>query len=110
MDYKISDVTKALKKAGYKAISADEALTGIQPAKTFYKYKGGLHINAGRIGFGIEGAKDAKTFGKYHTSAIDVDGGACEVATDVAQCFFPRLFGYLTGEISEAEIIADICA
>ena len=39
-----------------------------------------------------------------------VDGAASESLTNWPQLFFPRLFGYLNGEISEAEIIAEICA
>lgn len=110
MDYKISDVTKALKKAGVAEISADEALTAAQPANTYFKYKGALYINFGRVGFGIESARDAKIFRKYHTTATDESGAGYEVATDVAQFFFPRLFGYLSGEVSEEQIITEVCA
>ncbi len=106
---KISEVTKALKKAGFKAISAEEALESIQPAMTYFKYKGALYINAGCVGFGIESAEDAKIFRKYHTHATADNGRDYEVATDAWQFFFPRLFGFLSGEISEAQIIAEIC-
>lgn len=54
--------------------------------------------------------KDARIFGKYHTSAIDDNGGAHEVATDWPELFFPHLFGYLNGELSEPQIIADVCS
>lgn len=108
MEYKISEVTKALKKAGYKAVTIDDACKGRQPL-TFYKYKGGLHIDAGRVGFSIEGAKDAKLFRKYHTTATDERGAAYETATDCHEFFFLRLFGYLNGELSEAQIIAEVC-
>lgn len=102
---KISEVTKALKAAGFTAISVDEP----NADKTYYKHKGALYINAGRVGFGIESAKNARIFGKYHTSAIDSDGGAHEAATDCPEFFFPRLFGYLSGDVSEAQIISGIC-
>lgn len=53
---------------------------------------------------------DAKIFGKYSVSAIDASGATSEKLTDWPRFFFSRLFGYLSGEISEAEIIAEICA
>lgn len=107
--YKLSDVTKALKKAGFNAISADEALTGVTPRYSFFKYKGGLHISGGKIGFTINNKADARIFGAYATDATNESGESCEVLTDVPQFFFPRLFGYLAGEISENDIIAEIC-
>lgn len=104
----ISEVTKALKMAGYKAVTMDEVCKGRQPL-TFYKYEGALYITAGRVSFSIESAKDAQLFGKYHTSAIDNTGAAHEIATNWPELFFPRLFGFLRGEISEDQIIAEIC-
>ena len=115
MDYneiKLSDVTKALKKAGFTKIDSEAAIFGDQQgrAKCFYKYKGGLYINGANVGFCINSKADAKIFGAYETCAIDVTGAASETHTDWPQLFFPRLFGYLAGEISDAEIIAEICA
>lgn len=115
MDYntiKLSDVTKALKKAGFVKIDAEAAIFGNMQgrAKCFYKYKGGLYINGAKVSFCINSKADAKIFGAYSTGAIDAEGAASESLTDWPQLFFPRLFGYLAGEISEAEIIAEICA
>ena len=109
---KLSDVTKALKKAGFTKVDGEAAIFGDMRGRAmcFYKYKGGLYINGAKVGFCINSKPDARIFGAYCTSAIDATGAASEVLTDWPQLFFPRLFGYLTGEISEAEIIAEICA
>lgn len=109
---KISDVTKALKKAGFAKVDADAAIFGNMQgcAHSYYKYRGGLYINGANVGFCINSKVDARIFGAYATSAIDATGAASETHTDWPQLFFPRLFGYLAGEISEAEIIAEICA
>lgn len=109
---KLSDVTKALKKAGFVKIDAEAAIFGDMQgrANCFYKYKGGLYINGAKVGFCINSKSDARIFGAYCTSAIDATGAASEVLTNWPELFFPRLFGYLAGEISEAEIIAEICA
>lgn len=108
---KLSDVTKALKKAGFTKVDGEAAIFGDQQGRTkcFYKYKGGLYINGENVGFCIKSKADAKIFGAYSTSAIDANGAASESLTNWPQLFFPRLFGYLAGEISEAEIIAEIC-
>lgn len=115
MDYskiKLSDVTKALRKAGFTKVDGEAALFGDMQGREmcFYKYKGGLYINGRKVGFCINSKADAKIFGAYCTSAIDATGAASEVLTNWPHLFFPRLFGYLAGEISEAEIIAEICA
>lgn len=109
---KISDVTKALKKAGFIKIDAEAAIFGNMQsrAKSYYKYRGGLYINGENVSFCVNSKADARIFGAYATGAIDATGAASEVLTDWPQLFFPRLFGYLAGEISEAEIIADVCA
>ena len=109
---KLSDVTKALTKAGFAKVDGEAAIfCNMQGrAKCFYKYKGGLYINGAKVGFCINSKADAKIFGAYSTSAIDATGAASEVLTNWPQLFFPRLFGFLSGEITEAEIIAEICA
>lgn len=109
---KISDVTKALKKAGFVKVDADAVIFGnVQDcAKYYYKYRGGLHINGANVSFCINSEADARILGAYATGAIDATGAASEVSTDWPHLFFPRLFGYLSGQISEIEIIAEICA
>ena len=109
---KLSDVTKALKKAGFVKIDAEAAIFGSEQSRVmcYYKYRGGLYIKGAKVGFCINSKSDARIFGAYCTSAIDATGAASEVLTNWPQLFFPRLFGYLAGEISEAEIIAEICA
>lgn len=111
-EIKLSDVTKALKKAGFTKVDGEAAIFGDMQgrAKCFYKYKGGLYINGVNVGFCINSKADAKIFGAYATSAINANGASYERLTSWPQLFFPRLFGYLNGEISEAEIIADICS
>lgn len=112
MEYEISDITKSLEKAGFVRIDGEEAIFGNinKPKKCFYKYKGALNIAGERIGFCINNATDAKIFGKYAIGAIDDDGAASEVLTSCDCLFFPRLFGYINGTITEAEIIKEICA
>lgn len=109
---KLSDVTKALKKAGFTKVDGEAAIFGDMQSRAmcYYKYRGALYINGANVGFCINSKADAKIFGAYCTSAIDATGAASEVLTNWPQLFFPRLFGYLAGEISEAEIIAEICA
>lgn len=111
---KLSDVTKALKKAGFRAVALD--LTKLNPfpgndeRRIYYKYNGTLYISGDSVGFCIYAKKDPCNCGyNYATSAIDAAGAASESLTNWPQLFFPRLFGYLAGEISEAEIIAEIC-
>lgn len=109
---KLSDVTKALKKAGFTKVDGEAAIFGDMRGRAmcFYKYRGALYINGANVGFCINSKADAKIFGAYCTSAIDADGAASEEWSSWPQLFFPRLFGFLAGEISEAEIIAEICA
>lgn len=111
-EIKLSDVTKALRKAGFTKVDGEAAIFGSEQGRTmcYYKYRGGLYINGTKVGFCINSKADAKIFGAYATSAIDASGAASERLTDWPQLFFPRLFGYLNGEITEAEIIAEICA
>lgn len=115
MDYneiKLSDVTKALKKAGFTKVDGETAIFGDMQGRAmcFYKYRGALYIDGTKVGFCIRSKADAKIFGAYSTSAIDADGAASEEWSSWPQLFFKRLFGFLNGEITEAEIIAEICA
>lgn len=112
MSYKISDVTKALKRAGFVKIDGEEAIFGSNPRpnKSFYKYRGTLYVSGVNVGFCINNKSDAKIFGAYATSAIDADGAASECWTSWDDLFFPRLFGYLEGTITEDEIIKEVCA
>lgn len=112
MEYKISDVTKALKRAGFVRIDGEEALFGNRdkPKKYYYKYKGALYINGERIGFCINNARDAKIFGRYAIGATADDGSSSDLWTSMDCIFFPRLFGYINGTITEAEIIKEVCA
>lgn len=106
-----NDVTKALEKAGFAKVDGESAIFGNMQGceRAFYKYKGNLYINGKKVSFCILSKADAKIFGAYCTGAIDADGAACETYTNHPQRFFSRLFGYLNGEITEADIIAEIC-
>jgi len=107
---KISDVTKALNDAGFTKMDAEIMIFGNEQYNNCYcKHRGALYISGENIGFCINSKADARIFGAYETSAINAAGESSEVFTDVPQFFFPRLFGYLAGQISEAEIIAEIC-
>lgn len=110
MNYKISDVTKALKRAGFVKLDAEDAIFGgNRTPKSFYRYKGGLSIRGYKVGFNINNASDAKIFGKYATSAED-EGGVSVSITNWDCIFFQRLFNYLNGETTEEEIIKEVCA
>lgn len=114
-EIKLSDVTKALRKAGFKAVTLDYSKPNPFPELTgnriFYKFKGNLTIQGKNISFHIHSQKAVKDgWGKYAICATNVDGRSSENVTNWPQLFFPRLFGYLNGEISEAEIIAEVCA
>lgn len=108
---KLSDVINALRNAGFTKVDGEAAIFGDKKSRTkcFYKYKGGLYINGENVCFHIKSKAEAKIFGAYSTSAIDADGAACETVTNCPRIFFSRLFGYLNGEVREAEIIAEIC-
>lgn len=112
MSYKISDVTKALKKAGFVKLDSEDAIFGNapKPNKHYYKYRGGLYISGDNVGFCIRNASDAKIFGKYAMSAIDNNGAVSEIWMVYSCTFFLRLFGYLNGDITEAEIVNEVCA
>lgn len=105
---KLSEVTKALKKAGYVKLD-DNAIFGPYVANSYYKYNGDLYINGKNIGFSMSSAKNAKIFGRYHTSATNVKGQSFETYTNWPELFFPRLFRYLSKEITEEQIINEIC-
>lgn len=108
---KLTDVIKALKKAGFTKMEANAAIFGnIQEcAHSYYKYRGALYIHGKNVGFCINSKSDARIFGAYSTSATNANGESYEVQTSAPAFFFPRLFGYLAGQISDAEIIAEIC-
>lgn len=114
-EIKLSDVTKALKKAGFKAVTLDYSKLNPFPELTesgiFYKYMGNLTIQGEGISFHINSQKAVKCgWDKYATCATNADGESSEECTNCPQFFFPRLFDFLNGEITEAEIIAEICA
>ncbi len=107
-EIKLSDVTKALKNAGYKAITIDDAIKGRTPG-TYYKYRGAMYIAGAKVGFAINNKTDARILGAYATGATNENGETFETITSIPQSFFPRMFGYLAGEISESDIIAELC-
>lgn len=111
MSYKISDVTKALKNAGFVKLDGEDAIFGNnpKPSKCYYKYKGALYANGVNVGFCINNKSDAKIFGAFATSAIDEGGTVHETWTAWSQLFFPRLFGFINGTMTEAEIIKEVC-
>lgn len=117
MDYntiKLSDVINALKKAGYKAVKPDytkpNPFPELSESGIFYKYMGNLTIQCKGISFHIHSHKAIKCgWDKYTICATDEKGQNFENGTNWPQFFFSRLFGYLAGEISEADIIAEIC-
>lgn len=67
---KLSDVTKALKKAGFIKLDAEAALFGSEQGCTmcYFKYRGGLYINGANVGYTV-----AVFSGNTHTLTITHD-------------------------------------
>ena len=75
---KKKEIIQELKRYGYSRVHID---TDRRTSKTFYTYRGGIHIT----------------------------GESSQLGTDHAPFFFQRLFSFLKGERTEHEMIDEIC-
>ena len=83
--------------------------TDSRAAKTFYTYRGGLHINGtGNLSFHIVPPQDSLGLGRFAICATR-NGESSQLGTDHAPFFFRWLFAFLKGERKEKEIIEEIC-
>ena len=82
--------------------------TDRRTAKTFYTYRGGLHINGtGNLSFHIVPLQDSLGLGRFAICATR-NGKSSQLGTDQAPFFFGRLLAFLKGERKENEIIDEI--
>ena len=94
-----------LEKTGYSRVDID---TDRRTAKTFYTYRGGLHINGtGNLSFHILPPQDSLGLGRFAICATR-NGESSQLGTDQAPFFFGRLLAFLKGERKENEIIDEI--
>lgn len=100
------ELIKLLKMNGYRKVTLE---TDNGEPKTFYTYRGGLHINAtGNLSFHIvPPPSQSLRLGRFATCATKY-GGSSQTGTDCADLFFPRLLAFLQGKENEEEIIDDV--
>lgn len=100
------EIIRELKRHGYSRVDID---TDSRAAKTFYTYRGGLHINGtGNLSFHIVPPQDSLGLGRFAICAT-WNGESSQLGTDHAPFFFGRLLTFLKGERKEKEIIDEIC-
>jgi len=100
------EIIKELKRRGYSRVDID---TDSRAAKTFYTYRGGLHINGTEdLSFHIVPPQDSLGLGRFAICATR-NGESSQLGTDQAPFFFRWLFAFLKGERKENEIIDGIC-
>ena len=100
------EIIRELKRHGYSRVDID---TDSRAAKTFYTYRGGLHINGtGNLSFHIVPPQDSLGLGRFAICAT-WNGESSHLGTDHAPFFFGRLLAFLKGERKEKEIIDEIC-
>ena len=100
------EIIRELKRRGYSRVDID---TDSRAAKTFYTYRGGLHISGtGNLSFHIVPPQDSLGLGRFAICATR-NGESSQLGTDQAPFFFGRLLAFLKGERKEKEIIDEIC-
>ena len=100
------EIIRELKRHGYSRVDID---TDSRAAKTFYTYRGGLHINGtGNLSFHIVPPQESPGLGRFAICATR-NGESSQLGTDHAPFFFRRLLAFLKGERKENEIIDEIC-
>ncbi|WOF14885.1 hypothetical protein F1644_03330 [Butyricimonas paravirosa] len=101
----VREIIEHLEKTGYSRVDID---TDRRTAKTFYTYRGGLHINGtGNLSFHILPPQDSLGLGRFAICATR-NGESSQLGTDQAPFFFGRLLAFLKGERKENEIIDEI--
>lgn len=101
------EIIRELKRRGYSRVEID---TDNRAAKTFYTYRGGLHINGTEnLSFHIVPPQDSLGLGRFAICATR-NGESSQLGTDQAPFFFGRLLAFLKGERKENEImLRDSC-
>ncbi|WP_418812857.1 hypothetical protein [Paraprevotella clara] len=106
MEPAVSEIIGWLEKAGYSRVDID---TDSRAAKTFYTYRGGLHINGTEdLSFHIVPSPDIPVLGRFAICATR-NGESSQLGTDHAPLFFRRLSAFIRGERKENEIIDEVC-
>ena len=106
MEPAVPEIIGWLEKAGYSRVDID---TDSRAAKTFYTYRGGLHINGtGNLSFHIVPSQDSLGLERFAICATR-NGESSQLGTDQAPFFFGRLLAFLKGERKEKEIIDEMC-
>jgi hypothetical protein len=99
------EIIRELKRSGYSRVDID---TDRRTAKTFYTYRGGLHINGTEnLSFHIVPSQDSLGLGRFAICATR-NGESTQVGTDYSMWFFECLSAYLKGERPEQDIIKEI--
>ena len=99
------EIFRVLRRCGYSRVDID---TDRKVAKTFYTYRGGLHINGTEnLSFHIVPPQDSLGLGRFAICATR-NGESSQLGTDHAPFFFRRLFAFLKGERKEKEIKDEI--
>ena len=92
------EIIRELKRRGYSRVDID---TDSRAAKTFYTYRGGLHINGtGNLSFHIVPPQDSLGLGRFAICATR-NGESSQLGTDQAPFFFRWLLAFLKGERKE---------
>lgn len=98
-------IIRELKHRNYSRVDID---TDKRTAKTFYTYRGGLHINGTKnLSFHIVPPQDSFSLGQFAICATR-NGESSQLGTDHAPFFYQRLFSFLKGKRSEKELIDEI--
>lgn len=99
------ELIRLLKLVGYSRVNIENDSF---ESKTFYLYRGGLHINGSRnLSFHIVPYKYSLGLGRFATCVLK-KGKSYSTGTDWPDLFYPRLLSFLRGETTENEIIHEI--
>lgn len=103
---KKKEIIQELKRYGYSRVNID---TDRRTSKTFYTYRGGIHINGTEnLSFHIVPPPESFGLGRFVICAT-WNGESSQLGTDHAPFFFQRLFSFIKGERTEHEMIDEIC-
>lgn len=103
---KKKEIIQELKRYGYSRVNID---TDRRTSKTFYTYRGGIHINGTEnLSFHIVPPPESSGLGRFAICATR-NGESSQLGTDHAPFFFRRLFSFIKGERTEHEMIDEIC-
>ena len=100
------EIIRELKRHGYSRVDID---TDSRAAKTFYTYRGGLHINGtGNLSFHIVPPQDSLGLGRFAICATR-DGGSSPMGADPAPVLFRGGVPLPPWCGEKKEIIEEIC-